>query len=207
LYTVKSPYILRKLFKSLIHWDVKTIEKNLYLSFDDGPIPEVTPKVLALLKEYNAGATFFMVGENIDKYPEVFQQVKNAGHAVGNHTYNHIKSWKSTDNEYFDNIKKASKLVDGKLFRPPHGQIKLKQLKKLSLEFNIVFWSVLSGDFDNNISKEQCKDNVINNAKNGSIIVFHDSLKAEDNMLYALENTLNHFSNLGYSFKSLAHLA
>lgn len=207
MYTVKSPYILRKLFKSLIHWDVKTIEKNLYLSFDDGPIPEVTPKVLALLKEYNAGATFFMVGENIDKYPEVFQQVKNAGHAVGNHTYNHIKSWKSTDNEYFDNIKKASKLVDGKLFRPPHGQIKLKQLKKLSLEFNIVFWSVLSGDFDNNISKEQCKDNVINNAKNGSIIVFHDSLKAEDNMLYALENTLNHFSNLGYSFKSLAHLA
>jgi len=207
LYTVKSPYILRKLFKSLIHWDVKTTEKTLYLSFDDGPIPEVTPKVVELLKVYDAKATFFMVGENIDKYNSIFQEVKAAGHTIGNHTYNHIKSWKSTNKEYFDNIDKASELIDGKLFRPPHGQIKLKQLKDLSKDYNIVFWSVLSGDFDNSISKEQCKDNVISNAKNGSIIVFHDSLKAEKNMLYALEKTLIHFSNLGYNFKSLAHLA
>lgn len=206
MYTVKSPYLLRKLFKSLIYWNVETTERNLFLSFDDGPIPEVTPKVLALLKEYNAKATFFMVGENIDKYTSVFHEVQDAGHAIGNHTYNHIKSWKCSNKEYYENIEKAAKNIEGKLFRPPHGQIKLTQLKQLSKKFNIVFWSVLSGDFDTEISKEQCKNNVLKNAKNGSIIVFHDSLKAEKKMLYSLENTLQHFTNLGYSFKSLEHL-
>jgi len=206
LYAVKSPYILRKLLKRLIIWDIKTSEKVLYLTFDDGPIPEVTPKVLALLDQFNAKATFFMVGENIDKHTEIYQQVKDAGHSIGNHSYNHIKSWKSTNEEYYSNIQKASKLIEGKLFRPPHGQIKLKQLKELSKKYNIVLWSVLSGDFDTNLSPEKCANNVIKNSKNGSIIVLHDSLKAQDRMIYSLEKTLNHFNELGYSFKSLKHL-
>ncbi len=207
MYAVKSPYILTKLFKSLIYWNIDNSKKVLYLSFDDGPIPDITPKVLELLKKYNAKATFFMVGENVEKYPEVFQMVKNAGHTIGNHTYNHIKSWDNSTEDYYKNIDKAAKLIDSKLFRPPHGQIKLKQLKELSKNYNIIFWSILSGDFDQKISKERCKNNVIKNAKNGSIIVFHDSLKAKHNMLYALENTLNYFHNLGYRFDSLKHLA
>lgn len=206
MYAVKSPYILRKLLKRLILWDIKTSDKELFLTFDDGPIPEVTPKVLALLRKFNAEATFFMVGENIDKHPEIYQQVKDAGHAIGNHSYNHIKSWKSSNEEYYSNIQKASGLIEGKLFRPPHGQIKLKQLKELSKKYNVVLWSVLSGDFDTNLSPEKCAKNVINNSKNGSIIVFHDSLKAESRMLFALEETLKHFTKFGYNFKSLKYL-
>lgn len=206
MYAVKSPYILRKLFKQLIYWNIKTSDKVLYLTFDDGPIPEVTPKVLTLLDQFNAEATFFMVGENIDKYPDTYHQVKEAGHAIGNHSYNHIKSWKNTNEEYYSNIEKASKLIEGKLFRPPHGQIKLKQLKDLSKKYNIILWSVLSGDFDTKLSPQKCAKNVIKNSKNGSIIVFHDSLKAQDRMIYSLEKTLKHFNELGFSFNSLKHL-
>lgn len=203
MYLIKSPYILSKLTQKWIYWSVKSSNKSIYLSFDDGPIPNVTPKVLQLLNKYNAKATFFMVGENVKRYPEVYKQVLSQGHAVGNHSFNHLKGFSTSNQEYYRNIAKASKYIDSKLFRPPHGQITPSQIKEISKDYKVIMWSVLSGDFDAKISPEKCSKNVIDNAKSGSIIVFHDSLKAENNMFPALENTLEYFSCKGCQFKSL----
>ena len=207
MYLVKSPYILSQLSKKMIQWKVETTDKVIYLSFDDGPIPEVTPMVLSLLKEYNAKATFFMVGENVMKYPELYKQVIIEGHAVGNHTFNHLKGFFNNDYIYYRNIIQASEFISGKLFRPPHGQIKPRQIKSIGKHYKIVMWSVLSGDYDPKTSPEQCRDNIIKNTQSGSIIVMHDSLKAKNNMLFALEESLKHFSKLGYRFDSLKHLS
>jgi peptidoglycan/xylan/chitin deacetylase (PgdA/CDA1 family) len=203
LYLVNSPYILTRFSQKWIYWDVKDSSDTIFLTFDDGPIPEVTPEVLAILKNYNAKATFFMVGENVKRYPEVYQQVIDQGHAVGNHSFNHLKAFSTPNKDYFANIEKASKYIDSKLFRPPHGQITPSQIRKLSKSYRIIMWSVLSGDFDAKINADICSKNVIENTKSGSIVVFHDSLKAERNMLPALENTLAHFSKKGFQFKSL----
>ncbi len=189
-----------------IHWQVKTNEKVLYFTFDDGPIPELTPKALKILDKYNAKATFFMVADNVRKHPDVYQQVMDAGHAIGNHSYNHVKGWKLSNEEYYSNIAKASDLLNTKLFRPPYGQISPSQAKHLAKDYNIIMWSVLSGDYDKNTSPEQCFNNILRKAKNGSIIVMHDNLKAEENMLFALEESLKHFSQLGYRFDSLANI-
>ena len=189
-----------------IHWQVKTNEKVLYFTFDDGPIPELTPKALKILDKYNAKATFFMVADNVRKHPNVFQQVIDAGHAIGNHSYNHVKGWKLSNEEYYSNIAKAGKLLNTKLFRPPYGQIKPSQAKHLAKDYNIIMWSVLSGDYDKNTSPKQCFNNILRNAKNGSIIVMHDNLKAEKNMLFALEESLKYYSHLGYRFDSLANI-
>jgi len=206
LYLINSPYILRKLSNKWIYWDIKDTEKTIYLTFDDGPIPEVTPKVLLLLNKYNAKATFFMVGENVKRYPEVYKQVIDNGHMVGNHTFNHLKGFSTANPDYYVNIAEAGKYIDSKLFRPPHGQITPSHIKEISKDYKIVMWSLLSGDFDSKISPENCTDNVIDNTKSGSIVVFHDSLKAEKNMLPALENTLEYFSKKGFKFKSLEDL-
>jgi len=206
LYLVKPPHIIRKLSEKYIHWQVKTNEKVLYFTFDDGPIPELTPKALKILDKYNAKATFFMVADNVRKHPDVYQQVMDAGHAIGNHSYNHVKGWKLSNEEYYSNIAKASDLLNTKLFRPPYGQISPSQAKHLAKDYNIIMWSVLSGDYDKNTSPEQCFNNILRKAKNGSIIVMHDNLKAEENMLFALEESLKHFSQLGYRFDSLANI-
>lgn len=203
MYLINSPYILRKLSNKWIYWDIESAKKTIYLTFDDGPIPDVTPKVLELLSKYNAKATFFMVGENVKRYPEVYKQVLSQGHAVGNHSFNHIKGFSTSNQDYYNNIAEARKYIDSQLFRPPHGQITFTQIKEISKNYKIIMWSVLSGDFDAKISSEKCSKNVINNAKIGSIVVFHDSLKAEKNMFPALENTLEYFSCKGYQFKSL----
>ena len=189
-----------------IHWQVKTNEKVLYFTFDDGPIPELTPKALKILDKYNAKATFFVVADNVRKHPDVYQQVTDAGHAIGNHSYNHVKGWKLSNDDYYSNIAKAGKLLNTKLFRPPYGQITPSQAKHLAKDYNIIMWSVLSGDYDKNTSPEQCFNNILRKAKNGSIIVMHDNLKAEENMLFALEESLKHFSQLGYRFDSLANI-
>ncbi|OYT10902.1 MAG: polysaccharide deacetylase family protein [Bacteroidetes bacterium 4572_112] len=206
MYLVKPPHIIRKLSEKYIHWQVKTNEKVLYFTFDDGPIPELTPKALKILDKYNAKATFFMVADNVRKHPDVYQQVMDAGHAIGNHSYNHVKGWKLSNEEYYSNIAKASDLLNTKLFRPPYGQISPSQAKHLAKDYNIIMWSVLSGDYDKNTSPEQCFNNILRKAKNGSIIVMHDNLKAEENMLFALEESLKHFSQLGYRFDSLANI-
>lgn len=202
MYLVKTPQFIQNLFPNFT-WRIPSQEKNLYLTFDDGPIPEVTPWVLEQLAAYDAKGTFFCVGDNIRKNPATFQAVIDAGHAVGSHTLNHLDGWTNDNIPYFHNVRHSANMVDSVLFRPPYGRLKPKQAQFLMRHYRIVMWDVLSGDFDSNISKEQCLKNVTGNAANGSIVVFHDSLKAIDRLEYALPRVLEHFSSLGYTFNKL----
>ena len=203
MYTAKVPVLLKEISKRNVLWEVDTEEKVLYLTFDDGPIPEVTTSVLSILKKYNAKATFFMVGDNVKKYPAIKQQVLDAGHRIGNHTMKHLKGFSNRNYHYYKNTLQASAYIESELFRPPHGQITPQQVKVLSKKYKIVMWSVLSGDFDSKLSPEQCWDKLRKNVKSGSIIVFHDSLKAQKNMIYALEHCLEYFTKMGYKFDCL----
>ncbi len=199
---VQPPQIIQRFFDDY-SWTINTDLNEIYLTFDDGPIPELTPNVLNLLQLYNAQATFFCVGDNVRKHPAVYEKIIDAKHAVGNHTYSHFNGFKKTTSEYIDDVYKAAKLIDSKLFRPPYGKLKNTQLQALLPDFKVVLWDVLTYDFDKTISPESCFDNVRKFARNGSIIVFHDNLKAQKNMLFALNLTLSYFSEKGYSFKKL----
>lgn len=209
-YLVKTPRWIQSLYKNLL-WRFDTSKKVLYLTFDDGPEPTVTPWVLDTLKSFKAKATFFCIGKNIDTHPEIFQRVLNEGHRVGNHTYNHRNGWKTKTNNYLNNTLKAENSIEqqlqsnkakSKLFRPPYGKIKPSQIKQLEKEgYKIVMWDVISADFDKSISPEQCLSNVTTNITNGSIVVFHDSLKAEINMKSALKKVLKKYSEKGYVFE------
>lgn len=202
MYLVKTPQFIQNLFPNYT-WRIPTKEKVLYLTFDDGPIPNVTPWVLKQLEAYDARATFFCVGDNIRKHPEVFHQVVEQGHAIGNHTHNHLNGWLSDNIPYFHNVRHCANLAQSVLFRPPYGKLKPKQAQFLQRHYRIVMWDVLSGDFDPKLSEEQCLANVINNAEPGSIVVFHDSLKTEDKLHYVLPRVLEHFANEGYFFGKL----
>ncbi|HEX9601798.1 MAG TPA: polysaccharide deacetylase family protein [Mariniflexile sp.] len=210
---VKTPLVAKKMFPNYV-WDIPTNDKVLYLTFDDGPTPEITNWTLNTLKEYNARATFFCIGNNIEKHPEIFQNILNEGHAIGNHTNNHIKGWKTKAKDYLENILEAENIITNhiqdsefrvlNLFRPPYGQITPKQGKKLlELNYKIIMWDVLSFDWDKDVSKETCLKNVTSNATNGSIVVFHDSIKASKNMQYALPKVMEYYSEKGFSFKAL----
>ena len=201
-YLNKTPNIIRPLARDLI-WSLPTETPSLFLTFDDGPIPEVTIKVCDILEEFNAKASFFCVGENVKKYPEVFRHVAAKGHSIGNHTFNHINGWKSSNTHYYRNVIEAGKYIESPLFRPPYGQISRSQSKALNKSYKIIMWDVLSGDFDPKVDWQKCVDNVVNNASDGSIIVFHDSLKSADTMLKALPVILKHFADLNYSFKAI----
>ena len=205
MYLIKTPWLLKKLYPNLI-WDAPRNSRCIYLTFDDGPIPIVTPFVLNILNQYNAKATFFCIGDNVNKHPDIFEQVKNDGHAIGNHTFNHLKGWDTEDKAYLDNFLQTDKLLDSKLFRPPYGRAKRSQVKLLKqakpcLEF--IMWNVLSADFDINVTPEQCLDNVLKHTKSGDIVLFHDSIKAKERMEYALPRALEVWSKEGYEFKSL----
>ena len=204
-YLVNSPWWLKMLYPSRI-WNVKGARKCLYLSFDDGPHPQATPFVLDQLQKYNAKASFFCIGNNVTVYPKIYERILNEGHAVGNHTYNHVNGWKISDEEYVADYKKAAMLINSNLFRPPYGRLKssqAKEIKKLNHNLQIIMWSVLSGDFDKNNSSEKCLKNVITNAGNGSIVVFHDSKKCFSMLEYALPKVLDYFSKKGYRFEAL----
>ena len=204
-YLVKTPWLLKKLYPDCL-WDIKTHEKVIYLTFDDGPHPVATTFVLEQLKKYNAKATFFCIGKNVEENFNEYTKIIEEGHAVGNHTYDHLNGWKTDDEIYLDNIFKAKKIIDSNLFRPPYGKIsrfQLKQLKGDKYKLQTVMWSVLSGDFDKNISGEQCYVTVTRNAVEGSVIVFHDSEKAFQRLQYALPLVLQYFSEKGFEFKSI----
>ena len=204
-YTVKSRWWLRKLYPQCT-WSMPPEEKVIYLTFDDGPHPEITPKVLSTLAEFNAKATFFCIGRNVVEFPETYSAILDSGHAVGNHSYSHLNGWKTDDKVYLDDIAAAKKYIDSNMYRPPYGRIKKFQLSQLPLprfELTAVMWSVLSGDFDENLSNENCLKNVIENTKEGDIVVFHDSEKAQSRMEHALKGTLKFFSEEGFEFKAL----
>src|SRR5258708_11465232 len=199
---VKTPCLLKNLYPPLI-WNKSRKSHCIYLTFDDGPIPIVTPFVLNILKQYNAKATFFCIGDNVRKHPDIFEEVKKDGHAIGNHTYNHLKGWKTEDNTYLENFIKTDNLLHTNLFRPPYGRIKrsqVKLLKKAKPGLEIIMWSVLSGDFDVKLKPEKCLDNVLKNTRGGDIVLFHDSLKAKERMEYALPRAMEVWSREGYSF-------
>lgn len=202
MYLAKTPRVIQKLFPNFT-WKVPSEEKTIYLTFDDGPNPEVTPWVLEQLATYDAKATFFAIGENVEKHASVFQQIIDAGHTTGNHTYNHVSGWASDNIPFFHNTRRCARLVNSSLFRPPFGRLKPKQAQFIQRHYRIVMWDVMSGDFDQNTTKEKCLANVINNTETGSIVVFHDSLKAKDKLEYVLPKVLAHFSALGYSFEQL----
>ena len=204
LHWVKTHWTIKKLFSNYI-WDVPNSENKVYLTFDDGPTPEITQWTLNQLKNYNSKATFFCIGDNIRKYPEVFKEVVKDGHSIGNHTFNHLNGWKTNTQDYIENAKLFEKEYykrsneNCQLFRPPYGKIKPSQSKILRrMGYKIIMWDVLSVDFDITITPEQCLENVLQNVKSGSIIVFHDSVKAFANLEYALPRTLEFLKQKGF---------
>jgi peptidoglycan/xylan/chitin deacetylase (PgdA/CDA1 family) len=202
MFIVRPPAIITKFLFNLT-WRIPSTDKTIYLTFDDGPIPETTPKILEILDQYNAKATFFCVGENVEKNPDLFMEIKNKRHSVGNHTFNHLKGWATPNFVYFRNVERADALIHSSLFRAPYGKISTTQRATLSKKYNIIMWDVLSGDYDSRISPQQCLQNVLKYTRKGSVIVFHDSIKAKKNMLFALPKVLEHFTALGYKFKAI----
>lgn len=177
--------------------------KNIYLTFDDGPVPEVTPIVLDLLEEYDAKATFFCVGDNVRKHIDIYNEIIKRGHKVGNHTFHHIKGWNNKDEDYYADIQLTNDLIHSDLFRPPYGRITPKQHYHLKKEYRIILWSVISYDYNRLLTPRRVWRNVRNSITNNDIVLFHDSIKAKENMLYALKNTLFFFTARGYKFKSI----
>lgn len=213
LIPAKTPFLLKKLYPNCI-WDIPSKEKVLYLTFDDGPTPDITDWTLDVLKQYNAKATFFCIGNNIEKHPEIFKRIDKEGHSIGNHTFNHPKGWKLQTEVYLKEVERTQQLIDSKttnqkshinnLFRPPYGQITFKQARALrKLNYQIIMWDVLSFDWKDTISDEKCLQNVVANAKSGSIIVFHDSIKASKRLQYALPKVLKYFTEKGFVFKRI----
>lgn len=202
MYLTKTPRFIKSLFPNFI-WNVPNDNNTIYLTFDDGPIPEVTPWVLEELDKYQAKASFFCVGENVKSYPEIYNQILDKGHAIGNHTFNHLSGWASENVPYFHNVRNCANEVHSNLFRPPYGRLKPKQVQFLQRHYKIIMWDVLSGDFDDNITEEQCLQNVIHNTSPGSIIVFHDSLKSEKKLRYVLPKVLKYFSAMSYKLEKL----
>ncbi len=204
-YLVKTPGWVKKVFKNRV-WDIETSGKEIYLTFDDGPHPEHTIFVLDELKKYGAKATFFCIGKNVVAHPEVYRRIVEDGHAVGNHTFDHLKGTKTQDAVYLQNIVQARKYIDSRLFRPPYGRVSnfiVKQLETPVYNLKTIMWTVLSGDFDKALTGETCLQNVLLNAKEGSIVVFHDSEKASGRLRFALPKVLEFFKERGYQFKAI----
>lgn len=209
-YWIKTNSLIKRIFSNYI-WDIPNMENKIYLTFDDGPILEITEWVLEVLKEHQIKATFFCIGKNIQKHPATFDKIINNGHAIGNHTFNHLNGWSTSIEDYLDNIdlckaetlKYTSKNLNlpSAFFRPPYGKIKTTQSKELrQLGYKIIMWDVLSADFDQSITPEKCLENVLQNTRSGSVIVFHDSIKAFKNLEYTLPKSIAILKQKGFEF-------
>lgn len=203
-YLVKTPNALKPLANDLL-WSLDHCENKMFLTFDDGPTPDITHQILDILDQYHAKATFFCIGGNVKSNLDVYSEILARGHKTGNHTWNHMNGWEYSDYSYFRNVIECAELVDSNLFRPPYGRIKPSQVRGLKHKYKIVMWDVLSGDWETELAPEQCLLNVTKHAKSGSIVVFHDSEKSKNNMLFALPKVLKHFTDKGFSFDVLPH--
>jgi peptidoglycan/xylan/chitin deacetylase (PgdA/CDA1 family) len=192
----RAPRLLKPISNQLI-WEIQSASNEVYLTFDDGPHPRITPWVLAQLRKYNMKGTFFLVGENVKKYPEIAQQIIDEGHHVGNHTYNHLSGWTNSAFKYYRNTLKCEPYFKSTLFRPPYGRITRSQHRKLSKRFKIIMWSVLSGDYDRKSDPKKITLAVIENTVPGSVIVYHDSEKAEKNLMQSLPDVLAAYKEKG----------
>lgn len=209
LYTHKSYFWLRALYPGMM-WRQPGNEKELYLTFDDGPVPEATPFVLELLQQFDAKATFFVVGHNVDKYPQLLQKMVEEGHAVGNHTYHHLNAWHVNPRIYRQNVWQCQQAIqqvlpsfDTRLFRPPYGKMTPVHSRLIKKDYSLVLWDVLTADFDQKLKPDVCLAKAIKHSEAGSIVLFHDSIKALRNMKYTLPRYLEHFSKKGFEFKAL----
>ncbi|MFA5329203.1 MAG: polysaccharide deacetylase family protein [Prolixibacteraceae bacterium] len=201
---VRLPGFVTSLYSSAV-WRFAGTDPVVYLTFDDGPIPEVTPWVLSVLRKENIRATFFCVGENVVKYPEVYQQILDDGHSVGNHTFNHWQGLKKGNREFFANIEKAAIYIDSDLFRPPHGWMKNSQYQYLKKKFRIIMWDLISCDYDARIKPEKVFRNIKGFARSGSIVTFHDSIKAKNNLTEVLEPAIRWMKEQGYRFEVIPY--
>ncbi|AFK03937.1 polysaccharide deacetylase [Emticicia oligotrophica DSM 17448] len=203
----KTNFLMRALYPNFV-WRKPSTDKTIFLTFDDGPIPEVTEFVLETLEKYQAKATFFCIGDNINKHPEVFKRVIKEGHSVGNHTFNHLRGWATEDEQYLENTEKCKAEIEKfgiktQLFRPPYGRIKRSQARSILSTNEIIMWDVLSGDFSQDLTPETVLNKTIKYTESGSIVLFHDSIKANKRMAYALPKFLEHFSAQGFKFSKL----
>lgn len=199
---ITIPRILRSFFPSLV-WEMPRDEKKIFLTFDDGPHPIITPKIIDLLRRYDAKATFFCVGRNVEANKDIFNMILKEGHSVGNHTYNHDRGWRTATKDYIESVERANEHINSNLFRPPHGRIKYSQIRALQQKYKIITWTVISYDWDKSITSDDCFNNIIRNADSGSIIVFHDSEKAINNMLPTLERVLKYYKSKGFTFERI----
>lgn len=202
MYLVRTPRVLKSFAHHLV-WDIQPEGKELFLTFDDGPEPAVTVPVLEELAKYNAKATFFLVGRNAQKHPALVQRILDEGHAIGNHTFDHLDGWKHRGFAYYRDFLKASETVPSTLFRPPYGRIRKEEALALSVRSKVIMWDVLSADFDTAKTAEECLRICLKHSRPGSIVVFHDSLKAADRVLGALPKYLKAMVDEGYRFSAI----
>ncbi|MBX7052837.1 MAG: polysaccharide deacetylase family protein [Flavobacteriales bacterium] len=202
MYLVRTPSLVKPLARDFV-WSIPTSAQELYITFDDGPTPGVTDVALDILKKYEAKATFFCLGKNVVEHPALYQRILDEGHSIGNHSWDHPDGWKTSDISYLKNALRAGQHIQSGLFRPPYGRITMSQAKALRKKYQLIMWTVLSADFDPAVTPEKCLTNVLSNIDNGSIIVFHDSLKAKKNMLFALEESLKFFCEEGYTLRPI----
>ena len=199
---VRPPQLFRSLYPKAI-WRMPVNEKVVYLTFDDGPTPVVTEDVLDLLEQYQAKATFFCIGKNVVEHPEIYQQIIAKEHAIGNHTQHHKNGFKTSTLGYVNDISACTDVVESNLFRPPYGRLTRGQYRAIKKHFKIIMWDVLSRDYNPNLSVDKCIKNVLDNVREGSIIVFHDSLKAHKNCIETLKAVLPELQKQGYQFRML----
>ena len=201
--SIRPPFFFNWLSPKYLLCDLPSERKVIYLTFDDGPIPEATPEVLEILTKYDAKATFFVVGDNVRRHPGVFDLIGQAGHAIGNHTFHHLNGWHTAPGAYIDDVYRCREFTDSRLFRPPYGRFTPSQYLLLRKDFRFILWSVLSSDYHRHTTPEQCLANALDHTGSGSIVVFHDSVKAIEKVRYALPRFLEHFSALGYRFEGI----